>query len=508
MNETSYSIAPYIDILHRHRLAFLSTLGVGLVLTLLAVLLLPNVYVSSTLVTIEPQQVPAQYVSGATTGHIQDRLKILSEKALSRTRLVAIINQHKLYQRRAATKMAMAQLVSYMRGHVSLVVTKEDDHASGGSFELSFEYDDPAIAQAVTAELADGFIQEDRSDRMQQAAATTAFLDERLADAQTKIEGKGREIRDFKDRYQGSLPQDLQVNLQTLSSLQGRLQSANEAEVAMDERRAQLDREFADSRSATVTSGAGHTTALSPQARLASMEAELIELRSRYSDKYPDVIDLQAQIAALKARLKQAGSDDKDDALTQYDTSFRTARDQIAIEQGRLNAEITNVKQQIALYQQRISETPAHQQEYDRLNRDYTVLNSEYHSLLNKKLAAQSSQSLEERNEGERFRVIDQANLPRSPERPDKTVVAVGGLGFSLAAALGLVFALYFTDTSFKDTDEVLSECGLRVAVTIPQMEGLAEQHQLSVSIVRAAAFSSIAIVIGASVIWLSASAR
>ncbi len=509
MNEQNFSIAPYVDILYRHRLAFISTLTVGIILTILAVILLPNVYVSSTLVTIEPQQVPAQYVSGASTGHIQDRLKILSEKALSRTRLEAIINELNLYPHRRADHASLAQLVNYMRGHVGLVVTKEEDHASGGSFELSFEYDDPVLAQKVTTKLASGFIQEDRQNRMEQAAATTAFLDDRLSSSRARLEQKAKEIREFKDRYQGSLPQDLQVNMQTLSSLQGRLQSANEAEVAIDERRAQIDREFADSRSATVTSGSGHTSAISPEARLASMEAELVELKSRYSDKYPDVVSLKAEIAALKERLNQAhSSKGGDDALAQYDASFRNARDQIQVEQGRLNAEVADVNQQIAIYQKRIADTPAHQQEFDRLNRDYTVLNNEYHSLLNKRLAAQSAESLEEHNQGERFRVVDEANLPRNPERPDKTAVAVGGLALSLFGALGLVFGLYFTDTSFKDSDEVISECGVRVAVAIPQLDELSQEQQMHNLWLRAAAFSSLAVLIGASAIWISASIR
>jgi polysaccharide biosynthesis transport protein len=88
---SSISLAPYFDILYRHRLSFICTLTVGLLLTVLAVILLPNVYLSTTLVTIEPQEVPAQYVSAGVTNHIQDRLKILSEKVLSRTQLERII---------------------------------------------------------------------------------------------------------------------------------------------------------------------------------------------------------------------------------------------------------------------------------------------------------------------------------------------------------------------------------------------------------------------------------
>lgn len=504
---SSISLAPYFDLLHRHRVSFVCTLAVGLILTAMAVIVLPNVYLSSTLVTIEPQEVPAQYVSAGVTNHIQDRLKILSEKVLSRTQLEGIIRRFNLYPERRAKHVATEPLVVAMHSRIDLEVTKEDERAGGGAFELSFEYTDPVIAQKVTAELAEGFIAEDRRGRMRQAAATTAFLDDRLADARTKLDAKASEIKNFKDRYQGSLPQDLEVNLQTLSSLQGRLQSANEAQLALDERRVQVGREMADARNVTITSPGGGTASISPEARLTAMEAELTELRARYSDKYPDVVNLQAQIAALKERLKQGGNGKQDD-LTQFDAGFRRESDQLAIEQQRLVAEIGNVRRDIAVYQQRIADTPAHQQEYDRLNRDFTVLDGEYNSLLNKRLAAQAAQSLEERGEGEHFRVIDRANLPRSAESPDKTAIALGGAVLSVMAAFAVTFGLYLFDTSFKQPDELVRELALPVAVTIPQLDELADRSPWRAAMMRAAVGSGLTLLVGASAIWFYAAHR
>jgi polysaccharide chain length determinant protein (PEP-CTERM system associated) len=503
----SVSLAPYADILHRHRRSFVCTLAVGLLLTVMAVVVLPNVYLSTTLVTIEPQEVPAQYVSAGVTNHIQDRLKILGEKVLSRTQLGRIIQQFNLYPERRAKHAATEQLVNYMRSRIDLEVTKEDDHAGGGSFELSFEYTDPVIAQRVTAELADGFIAEDRRGRTQEAVATTAFLNDRLANARTKLDGKAGEIRNFKDRYQGSLPQDLPVNLQTLSALQNRLQTANEAQMALDERRAQVGREMADARNVTITSPGGGAASVSPEARLTAMEAQLTELRARYSDKYPDVISLQAQIAALKQRLKEGGAGKEDD-LTQFDAGFRREGDQIAIEQQRVVAEIANVNSEIAVYQQRVADTPAHQQEFDSLNRDYSVLNTEYHSLLNNRLAAQAAQSLEERGEGEHFRVIDPADLPRGAESPDKSALALGGVALSLVAALGLVFGVHMFDTSFKQPDELMRELELPVAVTIPQLDELGDRWARRAGLLRAMVGSGLTLLIGASAIWFYAAQR
>lgn len=503
------SLDPYFDVLHRHRLSLVCTLVVGLLLTALAVVLLPDVYVSTTLVTIEPQEVPAQYVSAGVTNHIQDRLKILGEKVLSRTQLERIINQFDLYPAHRAGQSGMEHLVNYMRSQVDLEVTKEDDRAGGGSFDLSFEYTDPATAQEVTAELADSFIAEDRRGRRGQAAATTAFLEDRLTNARAKLDAKASEIKHFKDRYQGSLPQDLQVNLQTLGSLQARLQSANEAQLALDERRAQLGREIADARSVSAAAAARGAAPLSPRARLAATEAQLTEMRARYSDKYPDVINLKAQVEALKEQLKAGGgaAAQPDDDLS-FDTGFRRESDQITIEQQRIAAEIAGVKRDIAVYQQRIADTPAHQQEYDSLNRDYSVLDAEYNSLLNKRLAAQAAQSLEERGEGEHFRVIDPADLPRSAERPDKTAIAIGGVAFSLLAAVGLAFGFHLIDTSFKQPEELAQELGLPVAVTIPQLDELSERWPQRAALVRATVASGLTLIAGASAIWVYAAHR
>jgi len=76
----------------------------------------------------------------------------------------------------------------------------------------------------------------------------------------------------------------------------------------------------------------------------------------------------------------------------------------------------------------------------------------------------------EQRQEGERFQVLDPANLPVGPEAPDRKALAIGGVVFSLGLAGTLPFALFFTDSSFKDPDEVRQELALPVAATIPEL--------------------------------------
>src|ERR1700740_1767590 len=121
MNETDHlSLAPYFDIIYRHRLSSVCTLVVGTTLTLFAAILLPGIYRSTTLVMIQPQEVPPEYVSAPVTGHIRDRLQGLSQIALSRTRLEQTITQFGLYATRRRRGEPMDDIVEYMRRHIGI----------------------------------------------------------------------------------------------------------------------------------------------------------------------------------------------------------------------------------------------------------------------------------------------------------------------------------------------------------------------------------------------------
>ena len=71
------------------------------------------------------------------------------------------------------------------------------------------------------------------------------------------------------------------------------------------------------------------------------------------------------------------------------------------------------------------------------LNRDYENLRLNYQSMLNRKMEAQLAENLEKTQKGERFRIVDPANLPQVPYWPDKKIILLialigAGVGFGL----------------------------------------------------------------------------
>ncbi len=491
-----FSLAPYFDIIYRHRLSSICALAVGSALTLLAAILIPSVYESTTLVMIQPQEVPSEYVSAPVTGHIRDRLQALSQIALSRTRLEQIITQYGLYGSRRRRGEPMDNIVDYMRRHIHIDIPEDPNNppeSRSASFTLGFDYTEAATAQRVTAQLADLFIDEDLRQRGNQAVATTAFLDEQLTKSRAALDAKAREIKNFKDRFQGSLPQDLEINLKMLGDLQSLLQSDSEALAALQEHRSQLERDLARAHEdkVTIVSASGQRSSASPEAALSLKETELAVLQAQNSDRHPDVVQTKAEIAALKDLIKHRSDGNEADSMSPDEIVLHKEMDTADVEQRRLDTEIPSLKQKIADYQRRVAETPAHEQQFAALTRDFSVLDADYQKLKNKKLEAQISQNLEQRQEGERFQVLDPANLPLVPEAPDRTILALGGMVFSVALAGALPFALFFTDSSFKDPEELRQELSVGVSAAIPELPEIEDNVPRRRALFRPLAISS-----------------
>ena len=72
------------------------------------------------------------------------------------------------------------------------------------------------------------------------------------------------------------------------------------------------------------------------------------------------------------------------------------------------------------MYQDRIQSSPAVQEQYKKLTRDYQTAQKFYDDLLNKMNQSKMATDLERRQQGEQFRVMDEPNLPEAPTFPKR----------------------------------------------------------------------------------------
>ena len=190
------------------------------------------------------------------------------------------------------------------------------------SFYIRFTYTDPVLTQRVTERLGSWIIAENSRMREGQAETTSTFLESSLAQAKANLEIQEQKLKVFRERYGGSLPTEVQSNMQAIQSLQLQLQGQIQAVATDQSRRSMVERQLADAvaqdqaiRASPLPTAPGTPTTpgalpagASVRQRLEFARSDLQRLSARLTPSHPDIIQLKSQIADLEQKV---AADDK-----------------------------------------------------------------------------------------------------------------------------------------------------------------------------------------------------
>lgn len=466
----------------------------------------PMTYQSEAMILVQQQRVPEQYVVPNFNLNAQARLQSITQEILSRTRLQSIIDRFHLYSHRnwlTALLHRGGDPVELMRNDVQVdpVEAQTPDRPEElTAFKIFYTAETPELAQEVNRELTSLFIAENQRSQQQLSESTTAFLSSQLSDARAQLELQEARVQAFKAKHIGELPDQLQSNVQILSGLQQQLENVESSLGRAQQQKLYLESLIQQYQAAKGALGTADSS-VSPSTldqQLKNMHLQLAQLRSQYTDNYPDVIALKDQIAKtekLKQQLDTQASQAKTPAnspselapgaATALESGAPTSMMQI---QGQLKAnqlEIEGYQQQkkdleirIASYQERLNLTPTTEQQLADVSRGYKESEANYNSLLQKQNQSQLATSLEQRQQGEHFQLIDPPSLPRRPAKPSRLMASIAGLAFGLAVGVGLAIFLEVADARIYKEKELEALIPLRVLVGIPRLTTPAEDQR------------------------------
>jgi polysaccharide chain length determinant protein (PEP-CTERM system associated) len=454
---------------------------------------LPKVYRATTLILVQPQSVPESYVRPTITDTVINRLNTIGQEIMSRTRLEKVIEEFNLYKD-LRKKVPMEEAVETMRKAIVVKVQEEKKERTRNSFTISFEGEEPKTVMMVTNKLASLFIEENLKVRELQAGGTSDFISKELLTMEDRLKRKEQEIRVYKERNMGQLPQQLDANLRILEQLQQQLRTASEKIRAAEDRtfifQGQLEqlKKLEPRGDAFPNQEALNTARIreDPVTQLNALKRELASMQTRLKETHPDVIDLKKKIAMLESQVEgKSKSPQEEEKITTKnlppprldpDTErfYRQLTEQYnsaLLEAKRLKEEEKALKEQMILYQRRIEDTPKREQEIVLLTRDYELLKTNYQSLLDKNLQAQMAENLERKQKGEQFKILDPAVLPEKPIKPDQNkIMLIGGL-LGIVLGIGLTWVRESSDQSFRTVSDLEEYLGIPVLATIPNLK-------------------------------------
>ncbi|MGE0109171.1 MAG: GumC family protein [Bdellovibrionales bacterium] len=328
------------------------------------------------------------------------------------------------------------------------------------SINVSFESGNPDQAAEIANAVVDEYLVDQLEAKYEVIARANSWLSERLGSLRQKVEVSEKAVEDF--RQKKNL---IQVEGSTLSSKQ-----MQEINIQLIEARAEASQAVARLRNARelVQSGAGiegSSDVLSSSLiqRLREQEATVqrkaAELSSRYGDRHPTMIKMQAESLDVKGKIQE----EVQKILKSLEGEVNIAR----AKERQLDADLRKLEQKAGTEMKSSVQLRQLQREADA-NRTL------YENFLNRFKQNSEQQDMQLPD----TRVIARADVPLSSSFPQPWLFFLVG-GF-IGGALGLLYAYLseFLDQGFRTAPQLEEVIGVPVIGQVPFLRDLPKQKK------------------------------
>src|SRR6516162_1603506 len=321
---------------------------------------------------------------------------------------------------------------------------------------ISFDSPSPEWAQRIANGVADTFVSTNLERRYGATAYARNFLKERLEELKLKLEESERTLVAYAEKQE--LIADVRTNGKesgqsltdsNLAALNGALQK-----VITERINAQQFWEQANSGNELGLPqilGDGAISALRGQK--ATLMIDYQNKLSAFKPDYPDMLKLKAQINQVDQEIKSSAGVIKQSLKAKYEAALQ--------QEELLKKKMDEVKRSVL-------ETRNKEIQYNILKREADTNRSLYDGLLQQYKDIGVAGAVSTNN----VAVIDRAQVPGGPYKPDLRMNLFKWLVFGLAGAALLIALLELFDDTFKSPQEIEEQLGLAILGIIPISDG------------------------------------
>jgi polysaccharide chain length determinant protein (PEP-CTERM system associated) len=475
METTPMTPVDYVSILKRRKWSLILPLFIVIGIGVIVAFALPSIYLSTSTILIEEQEIPAEYVMTTVTSYAEQRLQSINQRIMSFSRLLEVIQRFGLYPD-LKDKWTTEEIVEKMREDTVLEPISAEiiDRRTGRptsatiAFTLSYEGKDPNKVQQVANVLASLFLSENLQVREKQTQEASAFLESEMGKVREELTELESRIATFKEENINALPEMLQVNMQSLNNIERYIERSNEQLQGLKEKE-----EYYRTQLASVEPYLQDEEELARRKRMEELKVQLVFLTKRFSDEYPDVKKTRAEIAELQKQLQEADAASVSSNEPPDNPAYVNLAAQLAAtkaDAGLVQRQLDELTQSAMVHRQRIAATPKVEEAYNALLGARNNTQLKYDDLMRKHMEARVAQGLEKEQKGERFTLIDPARFPEKPYKPNRLAIMLIGLVLGIGAGIGMAAMREYSDDAVRDTESLVSTIQFPVLASIPEI--------------------------------------
>lgn len=405
---------------------------------------LPDVYESKAQVFVDTRSVLQPLLRGLTfQTDPQQEIQMMAKTLLSRTNVETIARESDL-DITTDNEEEFDNLVRDLTKSIKLGSTARDN-----IYTISYENEQAALAQTVVQETLDLFVEGSLGNNRRDTDTAERFINEQIAEYEARLAEAEQRLADFKRQYSDILPLQgtFYANLQKLNSaLENTRLQIKQTQQQVETLRSQLTKRSKAATNSAVEGAESPALRTRYDERIRALEEQLDQLRLRFTDFHPDVIETKSVLENLETVRQREIDAFLNESPDESSAPMSSLNQEISLEISRLESEIASLKVQeedsvgkIAELEAKIDLVPQVEAESSSLNRDYDITKRKYEELLSRRESADLSRRADVSSEDLQFRIIEPPLLPSKPSGPARvvffTLVLVLGFGSGIAIA-------------------------------------------------------------------------
>ncbi len=475
MLEKEADFGDYLVTILRRKWCFLVPFLIVISLACIFTLMLPKVYLSNATILVKKREKDsAKTVFDFKGGLTRSGFAAIQTVIKSRTWIEEVIKTLKL-DKDISNPQDYNQLVDKIQNGLKT-------RSSGRNiFRIFFYGSDPWMAMKIVNTVCGFFAEQDASSLYTSDSKSFTVLSELLSYYEKRVNEARGVLTKFEIEHQGEMPGSLDKNFADLEKHQIELANLElkikEIQQKKTKTEKQLSGEIRDSLEILI-SEEGNLSPLEKELR--DLNINLDSLLIIYTQKHPLVIKTMNEIETVKLKLiesyrKKENGQDTEEAVNMRKVAMNPAYLKLSNYLSNLNEQLQSmisqrqaVKKKIAEYEDRVKNAPKSEQEYAMLQRDLSVNQNIYDSLMTRMEDARVEKEFKMMEQGNKFEVISPAQLPLKPVSPNMSKNIIVGSILGIVLGVCVTFWAEYTDHSIRTLDDVQVNLNIPVLTTIP----------------------------------------
>lgn len=402
---------------------------------------LPDTYKAEARVHVNTQSILGPLLRGLTIStNSTQRIQLVTRTLLSRPNVEKLARMTDL-DLVALTPTDMEELLDELGSEITISSTREQD-----LYTIDYSNSDPQLAKRVVQSLLTIFVESTLGQRREETDNAQEFVEQQIREYEAKLSAAELRLAEFKRTHVGMMPGSAQDYYGQLQAAHSALQQAQLSLREATNQRNQFKQQMEDDEDSylmfsELQPGAGSMLDI----RIQGLYERIDDLMIKYTEKHPDVVEINDLIAELELRREEerALMDEMD-----MGPADNPVYQQMKMQLAQANATVASMGSRVSEYKRRVEHLqemvdtiPKVEADLKQLNRDYNIHRQNYQALIERRESAHISEQAEISGDQLKFRVVDPPRVPLHPSAPNRPLLMTGVLIASIAS--GALFALF-----------------------------------------------------------------